>query len=280
MKTAFVLSGGGAKGCFQVGVMKNLINNKGYKPSVIYGTSTGALQASGYAHIGINRLEQIWLALKDKSDVFSWNWWPHILTLGLTLDGKYNLNPLKKKLEAIEASPREPGINCEVVVTKVSLLTGEVKYCRYDEPDFLESVLASASVPFVNKPVKGEWVDGGVRDQIPLGQVRKLMDEGYERIVCVINNPIHINPESWKMPWFMPLFGILIRVADGILSCETWLDELRQIQEWQAQGKNIEVYMPDDYWMDTEEYTPAKIQQGIAMGYAALPIDLTSKKLV
>jgi predicted patatin/cPLA2 family phospholipase len=134
-------------------------------------------------------------------------------------------------------------------------------------------------VPFINKPVNGEWVDGGVRDQIPLAHIQQALDEGFEKIVCIINNPIHTVPEKWKLPKFIPLMGILIRVADSILSCETWLDELRVLQELQKQGLPIEVYMPTNYWMDTQDYVPEKIRQGIAMGYAAKPTDLTKVSL-
>lgn len=274
MKTAYVLSGGGAKGCFQVGVMKQL-HEKGVLPDIIYGTSTGALQASGYAKLGMVGLEESWLSLKSQSDVMAWNWWPHILTLGLTLDGKYNFKPLRKRLEFIESLPGTQ--HCEVVVTKVSLKTGEIRYCHYSDPDFLDSVLASCSVPFVNTPINGEWVDGGVRDQIP---VAKVLNDDYDKVVFIINNPVHINPpDSWKKPSFLPLLSILIRVADGILSAETWLDELRVIQRMQQDGKNIEVYMPDEYWMDTQDYVPAKIRQGIDKGYNSKPIDLTKLEL-
>jgi len=270
-KSALVLSGGGAKGCFQVGVMKQLMEN-GFKPDTIYGTSTGALQASGYTKLGMHGLEEVWLSIKSRSDITGWNWWPHILTLGLTLDGKYNFNPLRKKLEFIDGLPRNPHSECEVIVTKVSLKTGEIRYCRYDEPDFVDSILASCSVPFINKPINGEWVDGGVRDQIP---VAKVLGGDFDRVVFIINNPIHTNPEQWKMPRFLPMFGILVRVADGVLSCETWLDELRVIQRMQKDGKNVEVYMPDEYWMGTQDYVPAKIKQGIELGYNAKPVDLT-----
>lgn len=278
MKTALILSGGGAKGCFQVGCMKKL-DELGIKPNRIYGTSTGALQAAGYSHLGIKRLEEIWLGLKSKYDVFGWNWWPHILTLGLTLDGKYHMRPLEKKLKAINDSPREPGIECEAIVTRVSLKTGALEYINYDHPEFLNAVLASASVPFVSRPI-GDYVDGGVRDQVPIRDIEKSLADGFEKVIVVSTNPIRINPRfEWKKPWFLPIVSILIRVADDILPCETWLDELRQIKKMQQSGLPIEIYMPDNYWMDTEEYCPNKIRQGIDMGYNAKPVDLRNVSL-
>lgn len=273
-KTAFVLSGGGAKGCFQVGVMKQLIKDKGILPNRIYGTSTGALQASGYVHLGIDRLEQQWLSIKSKSDVMSRNWFQY-LSLGIFMDGIYNMKPLKKRLEAIESENREPGINCEAVVTKVNLETGELKYCYYDDLDFLESVVASCSVPVLNSPYKG-WVDGGVRDQTPiLGAVK----DGFDKIICIINNPIRINPTPWKFSKFLSIPKILIRVADDIQSGEVWLDEIRHIQNYIKMGVDIEVYMPDKLLLDTQDYNPVKIRAGIEQGYKAEPVDLKNISL-
>jgi len=275
MKTAFVLSGGGAKGCFQVGVMKNLVKNKGILPDRIYGTSTGSLQASGYVHLGIDRLEQTWLALTGQSDIMSRNWLQY-LSLGICVDGEYNLNPLKKKLIAIEATPREPNINCDAVITKVSLLTGEIKYCHYDDPDFLESVLASCSVPVINSPVNG-WVDGGARHQIPIAGA---IADGYDKIICIINNPVyHGTVAPWVMPKIFQIPKILIRIADDILSAQIWLSQMKQIQEYIKQGMDIEVYMPDKLLIDTQEYDPVKIRAVLAQGYSCQPTDLLKVNL-
>ena len=40
---AIVLSGGGAKGAFQVGVLDELITNRGVKIDIAVGTSTGSI---------------------------------------------------------------------------------------------------------------------------------------------------------------------------------------------------------------------------------------------
>lgn len=271
MKTAFVLSGGGAKGCFQVGVMKQLIKDQGILPDRIYGTSTGSLQASAYCHIGLDRLEQLWLGINSQSDIMSRNWLQY-LSLGLFTMGEYNLNPLKKILETIAAEPGSPEIHCDTVITKVNLLDGQLKYCNYEDPDYLESVLASCSVPVINSPVNN-CVDGGVRCQIP---IEAAVNAGYDRIICIITNPVHHGiVDPWTMPTFLPIPKILIRVSDDILSAQIWLSQVKQIQAYINQGLNIQVYMPDQLLIDTQEYDPVKIRTVLAQGYACKPIDLT-----
>jgi NTE family protein len=69
-KTAFVLSGGGLRGCFQVGALKYLMEEKKIKPDIVCGISTGSLQAVGVA-LGID-LENLWTKkIKKTSDVYS-----------------------------------------------------------------------------------------------------------------------------------------------------------------------------------------------------------------
>ena len=45
-RRALVLSGGGAKGSFQIGVMEELILNRGLDFEILCGVSVGALNAS------------------------------------------------------------------------------------------------------------------------------------------------------------------------------------------------------------------------------------------
>ena len=57
-KIAFVLSGGGMRGCFQVGALQYLMKVKNIIPDIVCGISTGSLQALGVA-LNID-LEEFW----------------------------------------------------------------------------------------------------------------------------------------------------------------------------------------------------------------------------
>jgi NTE family protein len=83
-KTAFVLSGGGLRGCFQVGVLQYLMQVKKIVPDIVCGISTGSLQALGVAQ-GID-LEKFWTEnIRKKSDVYSsmLNLWTGLLLFGM-----------------------------------------------------------------------------------------------------------------------------------------------------------------------------------------------------
>ena len=83
-----VLGGGGAKGSFETGVLGYLYRLQGLQPQVIAGTSVGAINAMKLAegtltadlfgpfgsavggHQGLAGLENLWLGLKEKSDMY------------------------------------------------------------------------------------------------------------------------------------------------------------------------------------------------------------------
>ena len=73
IRTALILPGGGARGAYQVGVLKAIceLHCKGQNPfPVICGTSAGAINAAvmaSHAHefaIGVERLEQFWRSMR------------------------------------------------------------------------------------------------------------------------------------------------------------------------------------------------------------------------
>ncbi|HMV13232.1 MAG TPA: patatin-like phospholipase family protein [Nitrosomonas sp.] len=67
-KKALILSGGGAKGCFEVGAVKQLWS-KGWRPDIICGVSVGALNAAKLAErkdTSPAELEEIWRELRPE----------------------------------------------------------------------------------------------------------------------------------------------------------------------------------------------------------------------
>jgi NTE family protein len=69
-RLAIVLSGGGAKGAFQVGVLDALITGRGVRPAIVVGTSTGAIQALAVAQQDVPGLVRAWLALRRNRDIY------------------------------------------------------------------------------------------------------------------------------------------------------------------------------------------------------------------
>lgn len=251
---ALVLSGGGSKGSVQFGILK-YITEQGYKPDVIYGTSVGSLNAAGYSHVGITGLHSIWKSLKKTSDIFKFNW---TFFLFLT-SGLYNAKPLKKLLEKITLNP--PNINA--YSCKVSLETGEIAYTHCAEADYIESTVASCSIPVFNDDING-WVDGGVREQAPL---KRAIQDGADEIVVILCNPITKDPVYYKKSnWF----NNLLRTTE-LLSHEIFLNDIQNCIWYNENGlkKSIKltIYAPREVVIGSTDFNKDKISNAINYGY-------------
>jgi predicted acylesterase/phospholipase RssA len=100
MPDAIVLSGGGSKGAFEVGVLLRLYEDPGFRPDIICGASAGALNAVKMAEDPHNpqqvvKLRALWEGLQSEADMYTPQPWfaslpddlQDVLTQGLRLKG-------------------------------------------------------------------------------------------------------------------------------------------------------------------------------------------------
>jgi NTE family protein len=190
MKRALILSGGGARGTFQIGVWKYLLEI-GWIPDLICGTSVGAINAVAMGSgMSLDRLIQVWQAYHN-ARLYRLN---VIRFLATALFGRppapiLDTRPLRDALASqldISALRRSP---MEIIVTAVNLLTGRL-HCFNQMEITIEHVLASSSVPilFPCQPILGEpYWDGGVMANTP---IFPALDRGAEEIVVVLHSPV------------------------------------------------------------------------------------------
>jgi len=189
-KTALVLSGGGAKGAFQVGAEKYLREEKGYTWDIIAGVSVGALNGTMLAMEKYNRLEAIWKTICNNK-VFSGKF--NLLTfLRLYLGAKsiYSNDPLAG---IVEREVEREKIVKDLRVGTVSLNSGRYTVYGGDDPNIKRAVLASTVVPIVWPPqyVSNEcqmMVDGSLRRFSPIGDV---LDADPDEVVVINCWPKH-----------------------------------------------------------------------------------------
>ena len=267
-KTAFVLSGGGAKGCFQVGVLKKL-TEQGIVPESIFGTSVGALNAAGMAYAGFEELENVWLGIERNSDIIKFQ----VGTILFATRGLYSTKPLHGLIKKF-VDNKIPQ-NVRPVVCMNQIYTGQVVYtdpydCHMYGMSFDEAVLASASLPLAMEPVNDVWIDGGIRETVPL---RVAIDEGFDDIYVVICNPWVRNPKPTKEISNWLCMGA--RTLD-LLTHEIFINDvltcLKCNDDPTKRRVNIHLYAPDEVVIDTLEFDPEKIRKGIDQGYNAMEL--------
>lgn len=207
-KTALVISGGGAKGAFAVGVIKHLgtFRNTGWF-DIVGGTSTGALISPMAALIAApnpmgkeawETLEYLYTNVSTK-DILEGH---GILEWFRRLDCLNESDPLNELLHRKFRpewfdwlqTPQAP----ECYVVYCNYQDGQKVAASPRDPDmsrerFIQAMRASASVPVVMEAtiINDEvCYDGGVRDLLPFGKAIKL---GAETII-----PIFLDPEEFS----------------------------------------------------------------------------------
>lgn len=191
---ALVLSGGGAKGAFQVMAEKYARQEKGYRWDIIAGVSVGALNASMLAMGKHQRLQEIWETISnDKVYTGKLNWWG-VAKLVLGARSACGNKPLWDLIDRELEPAKVQGL---LRVGAVSLRTGEYRFFTPDDPDFKKAVLASTVMPIVWAPVDvgphRDMVDGGLRNISPLGDV---LDADPDEVVIINCSPRKPSPSD------------------------------------------------------------------------------------
>jgi NTE family protein len=299
---AIVLSGGGAKGAFQVGVLDELITNRGVKIDIAVGTSTGSIQALAVAQDDIPKLLQLWLGLRNNSDIYVKK--PLGVVGGIVgADSIYDAKGLRKLLKqnADDAKLRSTGKKLRLGV--VNLGTGEFRSIDERVAGIHNWVYASCAMPVFFDPLKtsdgAQWVDGGVRDVTPLSTALELNPRG----VIVVRASAKAKPTAPRT--YDNLIEIGLRSVD-ILQKEVSANDLanaalindliaaREAQLRALQAANVDpanqmavlrpldvklaeyrfapirVIEPERDYLDTLEFKPAKIQEAIEAGRRAV----------
>ncbi len=210
MKRALVISGGGSKGAFAVGILQQL---KSLFPAlrfdIIVGTSTGALIAPLAATEDIDLLRQLYTSVRT-GDIIQ----QHRIGDRLSEKSIYTVSPLNELLKKHVTDARFNAINNsgkKVYIVTTCLQTEEVVVYTNDEnpkssplyktktvknTEHLRlAVLASACQPVLMTPVKVDanvttgpernfqYVDGGVREY---AGIQMAIDQGATEIFTIL----------------------------------------------------------------------------------------------
>ena len=226
---AIVLSGGGAKGAFQVGVLDALIQEKKVNFDIAVGTSTGAIQAAAVAQNDIPRLIQFWTSITKPDDIYR----KRSGTLLAILTGQpslYTTGPLRTLLRQSVDDAKIKATGKRLRIGIVNLTTGEFRLVGENASNLADWVYASCAMPFVFPPQDSrdalghdeQWVDGGVRDVTPLDAALNERP----RAVLVIRASAPAAPKVPKK--YGDLVAIGLRAVD-ILQNEVSTNDLKNV---------------------------------------------------
>lgn len=191
---ALVLSGGGSKGAFQVGVLKRWMGEWGLDYDIMCGVSVGALNVAGLAltpmgqpEQAINKLEQFWLSKVTGTDAIYKRWFPFGRLHSLWKKSVYDSSPLIKLVKDNLDLSKVASNGRKLAVGAVCLDTGEHVFGTELDPNFADWVLASSSFPVFLTPIEIDgklYSDGGLVNITPLGQAIRMGADEIDVIVC------------------------------------------------------------------------------------------------
>lgn len=191
-KTALVLSGGGSRGAYEIGVWKAL-KKLGIKINMVMGTSVGAINGAIIAQNDLKLSEKLWHQLEtDMIFDVEMNGIPTkdalayakeiVIHGGAANSGLYSL--LHKYIN--ENKIKRSRIDFGLVMTEFPSFEGHFIY-KDDIPkgELIDYIMASASCfPAVQKYIINgkKFIDGGYRDNLP---VEMAMKRGASSVIAV-----------------------------------------------------------------------------------------------
>jgi len=187
-KTGFALSGGGARGAAQVGMLRALLE-AGVKPDYIVGTSVGAWNgawlASDLSLERLDRLADVWRQITRAS--FNMVWWRAARNFVRRRASLYDGDGIARVLARYLGVHTFADLAIPLHVVAIDLSNG--RKAVFSSGPLAPAVLASSAIPGVFPPITidgQQFVDGGMVDPtgletaVELGARRiYVLDSGY-----------------------------------------------------------------------------------------------------
>lgn len=186
-KLGLALSGGGAKGFAHIGVF-SLLEECGFKPDIISGTSAGALAGCLYAD---------GYTSDEIKEIFSGKEFSEFAKVQIPISGLFDNSRLSSFLRRHLHAKNLEDLDIPLVVIATDLDHGISHEFRTGP--IVDAVTASCSVPIIFSPVEINgihYVDGGLFRNFPVTNIREECD----RIVGVNVSPLV--PQKYKKTLF------------------------------------------------------------------------------
>lgn len=285
---ALVLSGGAAKGAYQVGALKYILNELRVSYDVLCGVSVGALNCAfismfpkGAEQGAYTALEGLWRRI-DTKKIYK-RWFPFGRLHGLWLSSLYNSRPLLNWIQSELDVEKIKSSGKICAVGAVSLTSGRYKIFDQNYPDFIKAVAASSSYPGMLIPIEIEgelWSDGGIKEITPLQAAINL---GATEIDIIITSPME---DTKPFPINPNAINVLTRTLD-LITDELIYNDIHKsilindlVLHDGCPGKRFikfNIIRPNFNLIDDSlDFSPSKIEEMMEKGYE----DAVSKYLI
>ncbi len=200
LKIGLALGGGAARGFAHVGVIA-VLEEAGFRPQVVVGTSAGSLVAALYASGKTSaQLQQTALNMEEVA-ITDW-------MLPIVGRGMFRGDALARYVNDLVAGRLMENMAIPLGIVATDLNSGQA--VLFQRGDTGSAVRASSAVPAVFVPVKingREYVDGGLVSPVPVRFARQM---GADLVIAVdISSPPEANPAGDTLQILLQTFAIM-----------------------------------------------------------------------
>lgn len=168
MRIGIALGGGGARGWAHIGVLRTLIK-AGLEPTIVAGTSIGAIVGGAFAAGKLDELEKFAKGLDRKA-----SWKLADMNLGKG-GGLVTGDKFAQALRDIVGDPEIPKLKKKFTAVATELLTGHEIWL--EDGSLITAMRASSALPGIVVPVTIEdrpLIDGGITNPVPVSACRAM----------------------------------------------------------------------------------------------------------
>jgi NTE family protein len=176
MRIGIALGGGGARGWAHIGVLRTLIK-AGFEPTIVAGTSIGAIVGGAFAAGKLDELEEFALGLDRKA-----SWKLADMNLGKG-GGLIKGDKVAQALREIVGDPEIGKLKKKFTAVATELFTGHEVWI--EEGSLITAMRASYALPGIIVPVTIEGrplIDGGITNPVPVSACRAM---GAQLVIAV-----------------------------------------------------------------------------------------------
>jgi len=258
---ALNLTGGGANAAFQAKAIEYLTKKGGMDWDIYLGMSAGALNAVMAAQGDIDKLIEIWSSIDSYRWVYKKNPFGYIVYLWRYW--KYNNSPLYDLIKKNVDVEKLIASGKTVKVCTTCWETGEARWFGPEHENFIDAVVASASMPFYF-PMR--WIgdkryyDGGLTRALAIDDAIKL---GATSVTLILASPRRIQREH----------AIVVTPhVMGERTIDIMINRMREIKlaeyrEMEKRG-DLVVIAPSRKFSSTIKFDGEKIFEAMESGWA------------
>ncbi|MCD8395646.1 MAG: patatin family protein [Lachnospiraceae bacterium] len=265
MKIGLVLEGGAMRGMYTAGILDVMMENQ-IKINGAIGVSAGALFGVNYLSGQNGRV--IRYNKRFNSDKNYMGILP-LLKEGNIISTKYAYHDVPYELDVFDdAAYRTAAEEIPFYAVVTDIETGKPKYVRirsvYKQMDVLR---ASASMPFVSKPVKigdSRYLDGGISDSVPF---EWMYGNEYDRLIVVLTRDLSYRKEPMSPALIKVCYRKYPQLQSQLLRRHTIYNEaIEALKQREADGQAFVIRPSVPIEIGRIESDPSKLQAVYELG--------------